>query len=119
MRNFKFFKENNEEISVMEPEEPGYNTIWNLDMDLCLIAVINYKISRNLPLLGNDTDLSEVNFPVNNCCLRINRSNNFSSNNIDMVEIDYQLIELNNGSYNFTYRSRLSELTRRLTYEAV
>lgn len=120
MKKFKFFRGITEKTPVEIPIEND-NTIWNLDMDKCLIAVIKYKISKNEPLLVGDVDLREVNFPVNNCYLRVNRSNNWGSDNIEMVDIDYQLIESypSNCSYNFTYRSEVSVLMNRLTYENV
>lgn len=109
MREFKFF----------ERPKPEVNVLWNLDMDRCLIAVINHKISRNISLQHGDTDLRQVNFPVHNCWLRINNVENWGSGNLEMVSINYQLIELNNRSYDFIYRSRLSDLMNRITYETI
>lgn len=112
MKPFKFFRGVTKDII-----QPSDNTMWNLDMDRCLIAVISHKISINQALLIGDTDLRQVNFPVHNCWLRINNIENWGSGNLEMVTINYQLIELNNRSYDFIYRSQLSTLMERLTYD--
>ena len=105
--DFKFFQK----------PKPKDNILWNLDMDVALIAVINYKISRDIAMQHGDTELCQVNFPVRNCWLRIDRVSNWGSGDLEMVSIDYQLIELNNTSFRFTYTSELSVLMNRLTYD--
>ena len=109
MKEFKFFQK----------PKPEPNILWNLDMDRCLIAVINYKISRDISLQHGDTELSQVNFPVRNCWLRVDRVSNWGSGDLEMVSIDYQLFELNNTAYRFTYTTELSTLMNRLTYETI
>ena len=109
MKPFKFF----------EKPKPEPNILWNLDMDRCLIAVINYKISRDISLQHGDTELCQVNFPVRNCWLRVDRVVNWGSGDLEMVSIDYQLFELNNTAYRFTYTTELSTLMNRITYETI
>jgi hypothetical protein len=104
-------------FKFLQKPKPKDNILWNLDMDRCLIAVINYKISREIALHHGDTELCQVNFPVRNCWLRIDRVVNWGSGDLEMVSIDYQLIELNNTSFRFTYTSELSTLMNRLTYD--
>lgn len=119
MREFKLLRGITEKTPVEVPIEDGNNVMWNLDMDIALISVIKHKMSIDQALLIGDTDLRQVNFPVHNCWLRINSVENWGSGNLEMVTIHYQLIELNNRSYDFIYRSQLSDLMNRLTYETV
>lgn len=111
-------------FKFLQKPKPKDNILWNLDMDVALIAVINYKISRDIAMQHGDTELCQINFPVRNftfpvrnCWLRIDRVVNWGSGNLEMVSIDYQLIELNNTSFRFTYTSELSVLMNRLTYD--
>jgi hypothetical protein len=115
MIDFKFFRGLTKK-TLTNVTSDGNNILWNLDMDLCLVEVIKLKISRDIQLRQGDTDLVDINFPVRNCWLRIDRVVNWGSGHWEMVEIDYKLIELNNQSYQFTYRSSLRDLMNRLTY---
>ena len=108
-----------EYVQVQHTNRPvEENYFMGFSMDDCLLAVLRYKIDRNLPLDG-DTDLSQVNRPFMNVFLRIVNTRRWGSGTtgFEMTEIDYTIIEVNNQSYNYTYRTTTDQLMYTLTYD--
>jgi hypothetical protein len=103
---FKFFQKVN---------ELGPNQYLSFDMDEVLISVLKYKRHLNLDIINSsDTNLSNVNVPINNCWMRILTWRTITNVQPEMIEIDYRVFEINNTPFNFTARMSTVELLRRI-----
>jgi len=105
MREFKFFHK----------PKPAGNIYLTFDMDEVLIRVLRYKQMLNLDIINSsDTNLSNVNIPIDNCWMRIITWRTIDNVNPLMIEIDYRIFETNNIPRDYTYRGVTSELLSRI-----
>ncbi len=105
-RPFKFFQ---------KPRWVGGNYHLDFDMDMALINVLRYKRMLNLDFVNSsDTNLSNVNVPIDNCWLRVLTWRTSQNVIPEIIEIDYRIFETNNTPINFTMRMEVNELLRRI-----
>jgi hypothetical protein len=109
--NFKFLTNN-------KPIQPPDNFYLMFNMDDALINVIRWLQYHNIEMLsGVGTELSMVNVPVANCYMRIlnwGRYERLLTDGGDMIEINYRVMELNNGGRDFTFKMEEQEFLRRI-----
>jgi hypothetical protein len=83
-------------------------------MDDALINVIRWKQYFNIDMINSDdTELSMVNVPINNCFIRITSWRRHINPPI-RVQIRYSVIEANTFSRNYTFIMNEEEFLRRI-----
>ena len=109
--DFKFFQK-------PKPIQPPDNMYLMFNMDDALINVIRWRQYHNYDMLrSGDTELSMVNVPVANCYMRIlnwGRYDRLLTDDGNMIEINYRVMELNNGGRDFTFKMNENEFLRRI-----